>query len=147
MAANHTTNYELNQWLSADQVLRTDFNADNAKLDVALAGKAEQTDLSEVQASIPRVAAGTYTGDGAASRTIHIGFPPRRRWSFTRWAVPTCWGAAPPRGTTAAWRWRAARCWAWRTFRWCPFRRTGFRSPIPMSAMCSPIKRAVSITT
>ena len=62
MATNHTANYELSQWLSADQVLRTDFNADNAKLDVALAGKAEQTDLSEVQASIPRVAAGTCTG-------------------------------------------------------------------------------------
>ena len=82
MAANHTTNYELNQWLSTDQVLRTDFNADNAKLDVALAGKAEQTDLSEVQTSIPRVAAGTYTGDGAASRTIHIGFSPKAALVF-----------------------------------------------------------------
>ena len=52
MATNQTTNYQLNQWEPTDQVLRTDFNADNAKLDAALAdlaedvaGKAEQTDL------------------------------------------------------------------------------------------------------
>ena len=36
MATNQTTNYQLNQWEPADQVLRTDFNADNAKLDTAL---------------------------------------------------------------------------------------------------------------
>ena len=37
MATNQTTNYQLNQWEPTDQVLRTDFNADNAKLDAALA--------------------------------------------------------------------------------------------------------------
>ena len=42
MAANYTEHYELNQWEPADQVLRTDFNADNAKLDAALAQKAER---------------------------------------------------------------------------------------------------------
>ncbi len=36
MATNQTTNYQLNQWEPTDQVLRTDFNADNAKLDDAL---------------------------------------------------------------------------------------------------------------
>ena len=36
MATNQTTNCQLNQWELADQVLRTDFNADNAKLDAAL---------------------------------------------------------------------------------------------------------------
>ena len=36
MATNQTTNYQLNQWEPTDQVLRTDFNADNAKLDAAL---------------------------------------------------------------------------------------------------------------
>ena len=41
MATNHTTNYQLNQWEATDQVLRTDFNEDNAKLDAALAGLAE----------------------------------------------------------------------------------------------------------
>lgn len=36
MATNHTTNYHLNQWEPTDQVLRTDFNEDNAKLEAAL---------------------------------------------------------------------------------------------------------------
>ena len=36
MATNHTEHYALNQWLAADQVQRTDFNADNAKIDAAL---------------------------------------------------------------------------------------------------------------
>ena len=38
MANNYTTNYQLNQWEPTDQVLRTDFNADNAKVDAALDG-------------------------------------------------------------------------------------------------------------
>ena len=45
MSTNQTTNYELNQWLSIDQVVRTDFNADNAKIDAALAALAEQVGL------------------------------------------------------------------------------------------------------
>ena len=49
MATNQTTNYQLNQWEPTDQVLRTDFNADNAKLDAALAvladSKADQSGL------------------------------------------------------------------------------------------------------
>ena len=36
MAANQTENYGLNQWLATDQVVRTDFNADNAKIEAAL---------------------------------------------------------------------------------------------------------------
>ena len=38
---NQTTNYQLNQWDPDDKVLRTDFNADNAKIDAALASLAE----------------------------------------------------------------------------------------------------------
>lgn len=41
MATNHTTNYQLNQWEATDQVLRTDFNEDNAKLDAALKSQAD----------------------------------------------------------------------------------------------------------
>ena len=37
MASNYTTNYQLNQWEPTDPVLRTDFNADNAKIETALA--------------------------------------------------------------------------------------------------------------
>ena len=68
MATNHTANYELSQWLSTDQVLRTDFNADNAKLDAALA---------ETAAAVPRIAVGSYTGSGASARTILVGFTPK----------------------------------------------------------------------
>ena len=32
MSTNHTTNYNLCQWLATDQVKRTDFNEDNAKI-------------------------------------------------------------------------------------------------------------------
>ena len=42
MASNYTTNYQLNQWEAGDQVLRTDFNADNSKIDAALKGLAEK---------------------------------------------------------------------------------------------------------
>ena len=36
MASGQTTHYGLNQWQPEDAVLRTDFNADNAKTDTAL---------------------------------------------------------------------------------------------------------------
>lgn len=36
MASNHTTRYGFNQWEGSDQVLRSDFNEDNAKIEAAL---------------------------------------------------------------------------------------------------------------
>ena len=36
---NQTTNYQLSQWEPTDRILMSDFNADNAKIDAALAGK------------------------------------------------------------------------------------------------------------
>ena len=41
MSTNHTTNYNLNQWEATDKVLRTEFNADNAKIDAALKANAD----------------------------------------------------------------------------------------------------------
>lgn len=38
MASNYTENYQLCQWEATDQVKRTEFNADNAKVDEALKG-------------------------------------------------------------------------------------------------------------
>ena len=38
MASNHTQHYSLSQWQPTDEVVRTDFNADNAKIDAALFG-------------------------------------------------------------------------------------------------------------
>ena len=105
MATNHTTNYELSQWLSTDQVLRTDFNADNAKIDAALADKAEQADLdvlstavaqkanqsalNTVAASITKIAFGTYTGDGTNTRTISLGLTPKAVLVLSNWGAST----------------------------------------------------------
>ena len=59
-----TTNYQLNQWTKSDRIRMDDFNADNQKIDAALAAKS-------------RVACGVYTGDGTASRTIDLDFTPK----------------------------------------------------------------------
>ena len=48
MATNHTTHYDLNQWQATDQVLRTDFNADNVRLEAALAAL-EGSKLGHIQ--------------------------------------------------------------------------------------------------
>ena len=107
MATNHTTNYELNQWISTDQVLRTDFNADNVKLDTALNSlsgeveqKADQSALNAVAASVQakadqtaldtlnstvqqltadltKIVVGSYTGNGVSPRTIFLGAKPK----------------------------------------------------------------------
>ena len=61
MVTNQTTNYQLNQWEPIDQVLRTDFNADNAKLDAALKSLSDQViqkaDASTVSSLSQTVAA------------------------------------------------------------------------------------------
>ena len=103
MASNHTEHFSLNQWQADDQVKRTDFNEDNAKIDSALkdlaaaqAEKADQTALDALAAEVAKKAAtaaldalskklaampclvtGTYTGDGAESRLISLGFQPK----------------------------------------------------------------------
>lgn len=56
MPSNYTSNYNLNQWEAEDKVLRTDFNADNAKIDAALAGKANQSALSALQTAVDKKA-------------------------------------------------------------------------------------------
>lgn len=64
MASNHTEHFSLNQWQADDQVLRTDFNEDNAKIDSALkdlaaaqAEKADQTALDALAAEVAKKAA------------------------------------------------------------------------------------------
>ena len=52
MASNYTSNYNLCQWAASDKVLRTEFNADNAKIDAALASKAEQSALNSLQSTV-----------------------------------------------------------------------------------------------
>lgn len=89
MATNHTAHYQLNQWEPTDQVLRTDFNADNAKVDAALADLAENVEgkaevsalaakadvaaLEEVKSLAlgrAEIRLGTYVGNGEASQLI-----------------------------------------------------------------------------
>ena len=63
-----TTNYQLNQWAKSDRIMMDDFNADNAKIDAALKANAD---------AMPRILHGSYTGDGAESRKIDLGFTPK----------------------------------------------------------------------
>ena len=102
-----TEHYQLSQWDPNDQVKRTDFNEDNAKLDAALAAKAESTSvnaaLAELRATDAKKAdsssvdsrfdtqdgrltalegrleaiVGTYTGDGEPSHVISLGVTPK----------------------------------------------------------------------
>ena len=60
--ATYTEHYGLHQWESTDDFLRTDFNTDFQKIDGAIGGL---------------LVFGSYTGDGAASREIGLGFTPR----------------------------------------------------------------------
>ena len=57
MSTNHTPNFNLCQWEADDKVLRSDFNADNQKIDAALAG------LQQSMGNC-RIAAGSYVGTG-----------------------------------------------------------------------------------
>lgn len=68
MPSNYTPNYQLNQWVADNRVLRTDFNTDNVKIDAA---------LGALDAKIPRIIFGTYTGDGKRSQDIVLGFQPK----------------------------------------------------------------------
>ena len=60
MSSQKTEHYELNQWLATDQVLRTDFNADNAKIDNALGTLASAV----AQCGNCKIIIGSYTGAG-----------------------------------------------------------------------------------
>ena len=68
---NQTTNYSLNQWEATDRVTRADFNADNTKIDAALKA------VANAAGAAPKFAVGSYTGNGAATRTISVGFTPK----------------------------------------------------------------------
>ena len=69
MATNHTTNYQLNQWEATDKVLRTDFNADNERIDAALAGLDGRTEALETvigNFGNCRIEHFTYVGTGTS---------------------------------------------------------------------------------
>ena len=87
MASGKTEHYGLSQWEATDQVVRADFNADNAKVDAAIKNAEDKAHNAQATAenlvavaftpeNLPFVV-GTYTGNGAANRTISLGFTPR----------------------------------------------------------------------
>lgn len=66
MASNYTENYGLCQWEATDQVLRTEFNEDNAKLDDALNKVTEKVTLLEEtieNLGDCKISYSTYTGN------------------------------------------------------------------------------------
>ncbi len=70
-STNKTPNFELNQWVGTDPVLMEDFNADNVKIDAALAA---------LKAGEMKFAVGSYTGTGtfgaAKPNTLNFDFKP-----------------------------------------------------------------------
>lgn len=68
---DHTTNYDLNQWEADDRVTRADFNADNQKLDAALAA------IAAAASGGAKIVTGTWTGDGVNNRTITLPAAPK----------------------------------------------------------------------
>ena len=98
MPSNQTPNYQLSQWERSDKIQMEDFNADNAKIDAALSGKAEASavdGLSQTVAALSQTVSGhtsalsgkgncrlyvtSYTGTGGygSSRPNTLSFPQR----------------------------------------------------------------------
>ena len=65
MPSNQTPNYRLSQWERTDRVLMEDFNADNAKIDAALAGLAGQVAGKAAQSALDALSQ-TVAGHTAA---------------------------------------------------------------------------------
>ena len=74
----HTQNYQLSRWEKDDRIMMEDFNADNEKIDAALAAKADAEDVTALGETVAAVAAalgssgkntritwGSYNGTGA----------------------------------------------------------------------------------
>ena len=89
MPSNFTKNYSLSQWERSDKVLMDDFNADNAKIDAALAAKADQTAVDNLAQTVSghssalackgncRIYSTTYNGTGlyGSDNPTVISFP------------------------------------------------------------------------
>lgn len=94
MASNYTSNYKLCQWAASDRVLRTEFNADNTKIDAAIKavntrvdGKAASSTVNSLKTTVDSLSAAvaghtealelkgncilyatTYTGNGKSGQ-------------------------------------------------------------------------------
>ena len=86
-----TGNYSLNQWEGQDRILREDFNADNAKVEAALAQEASartalQSSINAAMSALEtkltnnslKVKTGTVAGTGGYGvRTVDLGVRPK----------------------------------------------------------------------
>ena len=101
--ASYTTNYQLHQWEASDSFLRTDFNTDFQKIDAAIKGvetaantalalKADKTELTQACGALDEAKCetltGSYTGNGANTRTIDLGCAPKAVFIDDELAVP-----------------------------------------------------------
>lgn len=117
MANNYTENYGFCQWEATDQVLREEFNKDNAKVDEVLK---ETADVALAAQALAQAAyspenspfvVGSYTGDGTAKRKIELGFTPKAvlvvhydgSMTYSR-SSTACYGALALQGKTANFR-------------------------------------------
>lgn len=66
-SAGKTSTLGLNQWVKTDGVEMADFNADNEKLDAAIAKLMGGA----------KMASGVITGDGSGDRTVELDFAPK----------------------------------------------------------------------
>ena len=101
--ATYTSNYQLHQWEASDSFLRTDFNTDFQKIDAAIKGvetaantalalKADKTELTQACGALDEAKCetltGSYTGNGANTRTIDLGCAPKAVFIDDELAVP-----------------------------------------------------------
>ena len=101
--ATYTSHYQLHQWEASDSFLRTDFNTDFQKIDAAIKGvetaastalalKADKTELTQACGALDEAKCetltGSYTGNGANTRTIDLGCAPRAVFVGEFLAVP-----------------------------------------------------------
>ena len=63
--------------LKADTSSVTSLNQTVSALSQTVSNKAESSRVEAVAASVPRILCGSYTGNGAESRSISVGFPPK----------------------------------------------------------------------
>ena len=68
---NQTENLSLPQWEADDRIMRTDFNDAMANIDAGVRA------ANDAAAAAPKIAAGSYTGDGSAERKIPLDFTPK----------------------------------------------------------------------
>jgi len=92
MASNQTQHLKLCQWEADDEVLRTEFNADNAKIDEAVATAQAAAEIAYSPENQP-FAIGRFMGNDATTRTISLSFTPSAVLLITNDGTLHEWGS------------------------------------------------------